>query len=454
MFSSVKIRIATLVMLLSATLLLTYGIEFNGFAAKWQWQSHHLDGETSQDMTDYQISSSSDGVLVTARGSALSKESKRYYQGTSYVANILQIDLFANGSPPLLDALIPERAQKIQDVLNYRLNLPLEPYDYRKNNKSDLFPITHVIAEKNNKLYFSARFAGGVTAQGCDASGHCYIITDVMYKDNPIVYYSENGGRDWQWLKLWQLPKRERISGMEFIKFYSGSHYLLSWGGRVYQTQDQGKSWSQVADSWELASKYQVILNNRTSQNYEVSPNYERRQWLVNQQDQIITWLRVTDKEDSSLKRILFISINILNGQENQTLWDGGMTIMDIQQSPDREIYFVMIEDTRQNTRSLYSLNRLNNNLIYDPILETGTERLGKLYVGERTFILERNQRDREYITFSSNNSIKWQSMEKLSGENIILDARHNRLFRFPETYQIPDQKKSAGLNYQVVDLK
>ncbi|QBH96284.1 hypothetical protein EKN56_07665 [Limnobaculum zhutongyuii] len=263
-----------------------------------------------------------------------------------------------------------------------------------------------------------------------------------------------NGGHDWQWLKLWQLPKRERISGMEFIKFYSGSHYLLSWGGRVYQTQDLGKSWSQVADSWELASKYQVILNNRTSQNYEVSPNYERRQWLVNQQDQIITWLRVTDKEDSSLKRILFISINILNGQENQTLWDGGMTIMDIQPSPDREIYFVMIEDTRQNTRSLYSLNRLNNNLIYDPILETGTERLGKLYVGERTFILERNQRDREYITFSSNNSIKWQSMEKLSGENIILDARHNRLFRFPETYQIPDQKKSAGLNYQVVDLK
>ncbi|QXO41109.1 hypothetical protein CXB74_010345 [Morganella morganii] len=127
---------------------------------------------------------------------------------------------------------------------------------------------------------------------------------------------------------------------------------------------------------------------------------------------------------------------------ESDLLIQGEISVLD--STTGGEFYFTLTEKERRRQ----SVNHLNCNGDYSPVLETGGSYISGLYAGTDLLIAELHSDTR----ISDDGGQNWNTaaaLTKAYGETALFDKWHNRLFYFPDgNYSSTPKGNRDGLEY------
>lgn len=434
MFSKSRTRIALLALGTVVAWMLFYIEGFAGFAPAWPWKQHVQLQQPLIGIADLRLSSFQHGVLLTGLSDAIDVRITGLDRHTHLYSynRTLQIDLLAENAPPLLNLQLSADKQKIRSALERQTG---------QGRGRDIFgdrtrvPVSHIITEQHGQLRVSARFMGLVTEQHCSAQGQCLIIFGSSRYGKDAVFYSDNGGQNWRWLPQWKQPEADE--SYKILGVAGAQSVLVVQQGKLYRSDSLGQHWQPVLDLAPMLAEKGIDSSLYTPH------------WRYNGQHNVVIWHQFNTNESDDLPHFLLTDFNLEASRIQSNQWGEG-SIVAGESTPQGDFYFVLAHLPRQR----YSLNLLQPDGTLAPLLETGKKRLGKLYLGNKLFMLAKGFNDPEHMTVSTDDGQSWFRMKKLPDqydETLLFDSWHNRLFRFTDRAY---SNSGAGLAYETAEIK
>ncbi|HCU1239068.1 TPA: hypothetical protein OUJ52_000301 [Morganella morganii] len=282
---------------------------------------------------------------------------------------------------PLLNLKISPDKKAIGDYLHK------QTYNLRRSevySDRPLVPVTYIMTEQKGDLRVSAMFMGRVQSQLCDIQGRCLIIfSDYASYGKEYVFYSRDGGQQWQWLSQWTMP--EPAGETQLLAITEPGSVLMVQRDTLYQTRDSGKHWRPLFSMDNRKKRYQDDGRWYTSLSIT--------KWHYNGDGRVIAWMKDEHDPENTI-------LACFNTQTSETESD---------QVVPGEI------DALDSTTGGSYINGLRGGS--DDLLIAGS--------GSETRI-------------SDDGGLNWNTAAPLAkeyGETVLFDKWRNRLFYFQESH-------------------
>ncbi|HDT3149579.1 TPA: hypothetical protein QHM50_000942 [Morganella morganii subsp. morganii] len=282
---------------------------------------------------------------------------------------------------PLLNLKISPDKKAIGDYLHK------QTYNLRRSevySDRPLVPVTYIMTEQKGDLRVSAMFMGRVQSQLCDIQGRCLIIfSDYTSYGKEYVFYSRDGGQQWQWLSQWTMP--EPAGETQLLAITEPGSVLMVQRDTLYQTRDSEKHWRPLFSMDNRKKRYQDDGRWYTSLSIT--------KWHYNGDGRVIAWMKDEHDPENTI-------LACFNTQTSETESD---------QVVPGEI------DALDSTTDGSYINGLRGGS--DDLLIAGS--------GSETRI-------------SDDGGLNWNTAAPLAkeyGETVLFDKWRNRLFYFQESH-------------------
>lgn len=316
---------------------------------------------------------------------------------------------------PLLNLKISPDKKAIGDYLHK------QTYYLRRSEvygDRPLVPVTYIMTEQKGDLRVSAMFMGQVQSQLCDMQGRCLIIfSDYASYGKEYVFYSRDGGQQWQWLSQWTMP--EPAGGTQILAITEPGSVLMVQRNTLYQTRDSGKHWRPLFSMDNRKKRYQDDGRWYTS--------LSTTKWHYNGDGRVIAWMK--DEQNDPENTILACFNTLTSETESDQVVPGEIDALDSTTGGD--IYFVLTEKIRKRPE----VNHLNCNGEYSQTLETGGSYINGLHGGRYDFLIVESGSE---TRISDDGGLNWNTAAPLAkeyGETVLFDKWRNRLFYFQESH-------------------
>ena len=425
MFSTIKRRLLFLAIVTLAAFLWSATFSFNLFLPNISWHQKQLSGE-EKEVEEPILSSFANGALFISH--------EQLFTIKSYELDKKQRRVIHHYNPPLerITPLMPQllnvrlvaKEQLERDIKGrYNRFTSADRWDDRYN-----IPLTSIMhLDHQGQLQTSALWLGNIDTPVCSLQGHCYLVADGPFHANKSVWYSPDGGVNWQQQTQWRFPEPDTPSRFYSQKLVSADAGKL-WLADQYTlsvSEDQGQSWKITADIRPLLKRNNIQLDNTAEQSARLS----QLRWYIDNHQQFLADVTVSLPEGRGERRFLY---KIISAQQEKIL---ATNIRDIARSPQGEIFFIS-----RVSASRYGLYQLQQNGTSQLVLEH-IDRLGKIYAGRNLLAVEKDIGDRTHLYLSRDGGKNWQRYN-LPGKNVVFDGEGDRFIRFPEYFRT--------LNYQV----
>lgn len=411
MFSSPRCRL--LFFIITSIIVFCYaGLKFYGFfLPKPEWVSHHINIDKSIKTANLKISSFQDGVLLI--------DSQQIYDNADYEQYISLPSKF------LLNSQIEEQQHKLIQSTNEVL----------PNLSSHL--LTRIMRIDNDgEIQIKALWLGSVETHSCSTEGKCYFIAASPFrgKNAPSVWYSANGGDDWQQLKKWTFPSENSLSHIhlwKLVKTDDNSQIWLADDEGLYSSSDQGSHWQLRVDTTAF------LKRNDISPHYtEVGNPLDELNWLIDKQQHIVADVEVLARYDDGLRERRFLFL--MNGKFPDEILGADINAATL--SADGNIFFTQ----RGEHYARYGLYRLSDNGMPEQILEH-IDYLSSVKIGLNGWFIGKGSGDAFHWYVSHDKGKQWRRMRPISDE-AIFDSWHDRFIKFSaypqaETYWTTDYR-------------
>ncbi|WP_446935170.1 hypothetical protein [Morganella morganii] len=383
MFADGRTRITLLAVVFITSMMLTFSDSFFSAPERIRTRSY-LPEKKAVELTSLAISSFRDGVMITGARDAMRVDLVTCDQKTRSCSHSKNIAFNPAEEPdiPLLNLKISPDKKAIGDYLHKQTH-----YLRRSEVYGDrpLVPVTYIMTEQKGDLRVSAMFMGQVQSQLCDMQGRCLIIfSDYTSYGKEYVFYSRDGGQQWQWLSQWTMP--EPAGETQLLAITEPGSVLMVQRDTLYQTRDSGKHWRPLFSMDNRKKRYQDDGRWYTS--------LSTTKWHYNGDARVIAWMK--DEQNDPENTILAC----FNTQTSETESD---------QVVPGEI------DALDSTTGGSYINGLQGGS--DDLLIAGS--------GSETRI-------------SDDGGLNWNTAAPLAkeyGETVLFDKWRNRLFYFQESH-------------------
>lgn len=416
MFADGRTRITLLAVVFITSMMLTFSDSFFSAPERIRTRSYLPEKEAVK-LTSLAISSFRDGVMITGARDAMRVDLVTCDQKTRSCSHSKNIAFNPAEEPdiPLLNLKISPDKKAIGDYLHK------QTYYLRRSEvygDRPLVPVTYIMTEQKGDLRVSAMFMGRVQSQLCDMQGRCLIIfSDYASYGKEYVFYSRDGGQQWQWLSQWTMP--EPAGETQLLAITEPGSVLMVQRDTLYQTRDSGKHWRPLFSMDNRKKRYQDDGRWYTS--------LSTTEWHYNGDGRVIAWMK--DEQNDPENTILACFNTQTSETESDQIVPGEIDALD--STTGGEIYFVLTEKNRKRPE----VNHFNCKGDYSQRLETGGSYINGLQGGsDDLLIVESGSETR----ISDDGGLSWNSAAPLAkeyGETVLFDKWRNRLFYFQESH-------------------
>ncbi|HIE5389078.1 TPA: WD40/YVTN/BNR-like repeat-containing protein [Enterobacter cancerogenus] len=359
-------------------------------------------------------------------GALLIEPKKLYPDDYDYENNI--IDYHQYLSPPsrlLLNLQIEEQREKLirgtNDALSYM-------------NSNSISRIMRV--DTNGELQVKALWLGSIETHSCSTNGKCYFVGSSPFRGDSTssVWYSANGGDNWQQLKNWTFPAEDSLSEIhlwKIVKAEDNGQIWLADDVTLYSSTDQGRHWQRRVDTAAF------LKRNGIHPHYTEEGNpLSKLNWLIDNQQHIVADVEFLARYDDGLRERRFLYL--LNGKYPDEML--GADINAAALSADGNIFFTQ----RGENYARYGLYRLQDNGMPEQVLEH-IDRLSSIKIGLNSWFIGKGSGDAFHWYVSYDKGEQWRRMRPLSDE-ALFDNWHDRFLKFSahsqsETYWTTDYR-------------
>lgn len=404
MFSSPRGRF--LLLFITSVVVFCYaGINFYGFFLPGpEWRAHHISITPSPGSDDLKINSFQNGALLI--------ETKRYYPD-DYDDKNNTIDYQQYLSPPsrlLLNLQIEEQREKLMQDANDAL--------LYMNSKS----VSRILRVGNNgELQVKALWLGIIETQSCSPDGKCYFVGSSPFKGDSTssVWYSANGGDNWQQLKSWTFPSENSLSEIhlwKFVKTEDNGQIWLADDSALYSSADQGSHWQRRVDTTAF------LKRNSIQPHYSEEGNLlNELNWLIDNQQHIVADVEILVRYDDGLRERRFLYL--MNGEFPDEMLGADINAATL--SAGGNIFFTQ----RGKHYARYGLYRLRDNGMPEQVLEH-IDHLSSVKIGLNSWFIGKGSGDAFHWYVSYDKGKQWRRMRPVSNE-ALFDNWHDRFIKF-----------------------
>lgn len=429
MFADGRTRITLLAIVFITSLMLTFSDSFFSAPDRKRIRSYQPEKETVK-LSSRVISSFQNGVMITGVRDAMRVDLESCDRETRTCRHSKNVgfDPVKDTDIPLLNLKISPDKKAISDYLEK------QTYELRRSEVYDsrpLVPVTYIMTEQDGDLRVSAMFMGRAESRACDKQGRCLILFQDYGSYKNYVFYSGDGGQNWRWLSQWQMP--EVAGDAKIIAVTAPGSGLMVQNNTLYQTRDYGQNWRLLFSMNHRKKR----TTDRYGQRYV---SLKSIYWHYNGNGQVAAWMADERNDPENVVLVCFNTRTLKT--ESDLLIPGEIGALD--STTGGEFYFTLTEKERRRQ----SVNHLNCNGDYSPVLETGGSYISGLYAGTDLLIAELHSDTR----VSDDGGQNWNSaaaLTKAYGETALFDKWHNRLFYFPDgNYSSTPKGNRDGLEY------
>lgn len=435
MFADGRTRITLLAVIFITSLMLMFSDSFFSAPDRKRTRSYQPETEIVK-LSSLVISSFQNGVMITGARDAMRVDLESCDRETRTCRHSKNIgfDPAKDTDIPLLNLKISPDKKAISDYLEK------QTYELRRSEvygSRPLVPVTYIMTEQDGDLRVSAAFMGRAESQTCDKQGRCLILFHDYGSYKKYVFYSGDGGRNWRWLSQWQMP--EVAGDAKIIAVTAPGSGLMVQNNTLYQTRDYGQNW-RLLFSMDHRKK-------RTTDRYGyryVSLNSIG--WHYNGNGLVAAWMP-DEKNDPENVALVCFNTRTLKTESDQLI-PGEIGALD--STTGGELYFTLTEKKRKRQ----SVNHLNCNGDYSPVLESGGRHISGLYAGSDLLMAVLYSE----TLISDDGGLNWDAgaaLMKDYGETVLFDKWHNRLFYFPDSNYSNHRKGNRdGIEYETSPVK
>ncbi|MCY4766227.1 beta propeller repeat protein [Klebsiella aerogenes] len=422
MFSTLKRRLLCLALTAFIAFLWSATFLFNLFLPDLTWHKRQHSGP-AMEVEQPDISSFRGGALIISHQPLFT--TKGYELDNDRVIQHFNppLERLPALMPKLLNARIIAREQLEQGIESRYQQL-----SYRPQRESLNVPLTTIMRlNKAGQMESSAFWLGNITSITCTLDGHCYLMAQEPFAYTQSVWFTEDGGINWQPLTQWQfpqsdsdaLPGRQRLVSATDTKIWLASHNTL------FMSEDQGSHWAIAADIRPLLKRHHIRQREEEGDHARLSALH----WYVDSRQQIFADVSVLLADGIEQKRFLY---HLLSAQQEQIV---STDFDNITCSPQGTIFF-----SSRISRTRFALYQLSENGVPIQRLEH-IDRLGKISAGRKLLALEKGHGDGAHLFLSRDGGENWQRYQAI-GKNTVFDGWGDRFIRFPQY--------SRSLEYQI----
>lgn len=368
---------------------------FTCFLPEPQWQMHSIINDYPENINNVKISSFRHGSLLTSHEPLFSNN--RYER---YLSSPFRL---------LLNLKTEDQRNKL---MRNAADSPL-----RMNDKT-LSSIMRM--DNSGQLQVTALWVGRIVTQSCSSKGQCYFIGSSPFDYDNSVWYSPDGGINWQQLTSWNFPQNENVNNSSkwtLIKTDKNGRIWLADEFTLYASDNLGNTWEKIADIRPLLEK-----NSISHFDNEKDSLLSKFSWIIDNQQRYFVDMEILARYEDGLRERRFLYLLNKNLQEKTLAID----IHNVTLSPQGELFFTM----RSGNYDRYGLYRLDNNDTPEQILEH-IDWLSSLRIGLNHWLIGKGSGYSYHLYLSSDKGKQWHRISQLP-DGAIFDSWHDRVIRFP----------------------